>query len=90
MHRPRKRSASFGCQPRTARSFLTDLRNGRSPILAMGDEDGDVQIEYGGTDSGTYPEGAQAGGTRRVTLPDNRKGTRPNGVREQTLADLGA
>ena len=29
-----------------ARAFLTDLRNGRSPIVATGDEDGTVQIEY--------------------------------------------
>ena len=27
-----------------ARAFLTDLRNGRSPIVATGDEDGTVQI----------------------------------------------
>ena len=29
-----------------ARAFLTDLRNGRSPIVATGDEGGTVQIEY--------------------------------------------
>jgi hypothetical protein len=29
-----------------ARAFLTDLRNGHSPIVATGDEDGTVQIEY--------------------------------------------
>jgi hypothetical protein len=29
-----------------ARTFLTDLRNGRFPIIAMGDEDGTVQIEF--------------------------------------------
>jgi hypothetical protein len=26
--------------------FLTNLRDGRSPVVARGDEDGDVQIEY--------------------------------------------
>ena len=35
-----------------ARAFLTDLRNGRSPIVATGDEDGTVQIEYDITDAG--------------------------------------
>jgi hypothetical protein len=29
-----------------ARTFLTDLRNGCSPIVAIGDEDGTVQIEF--------------------------------------------
>jgi hypothetical protein len=35
-----------------ARAFLTDLRNGRSPIVATGDEDGTVQIEYEITEAG--------------------------------------
>jgi hypothetical protein len=35
-----------------ARTFLTDLRNGCSPIVATGDEDGTVQIEFGITDAG--------------------------------------
>ena len=35
-----------------ARTFLTDLRNGRSPLVATGDEDGTVQIEYETTDAG--------------------------------------
>ena len=35
-----------------ARAFLTDLRNGRSPIVATGDEGGTVQIEYEITDAG--------------------------------------
>lgn len=35
-----------------ARAFLTDLRNGRSPIVATGDEDGTVQIKYEITDDG--------------------------------------
>jgi hypothetical protein len=30
----------------STRAFLTDLWNGRSPIVATGDEDGTVQIEY--------------------------------------------
>ena len=29
-----------------ARTFLADLRNGASPIVGTGDEDGTVQIEY--------------------------------------------
>jgi len=35
-----------------ARTFLTDLRNGRAPIFAMGDEDGTVQIELEITEAG--------------------------------------
>ena len=35
-----------------ARAFLADLRNGRSPIVATGDEGGTVQIEYEITDAG--------------------------------------
>ena len=35
-----------------ARAFLTDLRNGRSPIVATGDEDGTVKIEYEITEAG--------------------------------------
>jgi hypothetical protein len=35
-----------------ARAFLTDLRNGRFPIVATGDEDGTVQIEYEITEAG--------------------------------------
>jgi hypothetical protein len=33
-------------------AFLTDLRNGRSPIVATGDEDSRVQIEYEITEAG--------------------------------------
>jgi hypothetical protein len=36
----------------TARTFLTDLRNGRSSIVATGDEDGTVEIEYEITEAG--------------------------------------
>ena len=36
-----------------ARAFLTDLRNGHSPIVATGDEDGTVQIEFESTGAGT-------------------------------------
>jgi FixJ family two-component response regulator len=35
-----------------ARSFLTNLQNGQSPVVAMCDEDGDVQIEYESTEAG--------------------------------------
>ena len=35
-----------------ARAFLTDLWNGRSPIVATGDEGGTVQIEYEITEAG--------------------------------------
>ena len=35
-----------------ARAFLTDLRNGRCPIVATGDEDGTVRIEYEITEAG--------------------------------------
>lgn len=36
-----------------ARKFLTDLRDGRSPIVAAGDEDGTVQIEFETSESGS-------------------------------------
>ena len=35
-----------------ARAFLIDLRNGRSPIVGTGDEDGTLQIEYEITEAG--------------------------------------
>ena len=35
-----------------ASKFLTDLRNDRSPCVARGDEDGDVQIDYESTEAG--------------------------------------
>jgi hypothetical protein len=35
-----------------ARAFLADLRNDCSPIVATGDEDGNVQIEYDSADAG--------------------------------------
>jgi hypothetical protein len=35
-----------------ARAFLADLRNGRSPTVATGDEYGTVQIEYKTTEAG--------------------------------------
>ena len=35
-----------------ARAFLTNLRDGHSPIIGTGDEDGTVQIEYEITESG--------------------------------------
>ena len=34
-----------------ARAFLTDLRNGRSPIVALGDEDGTGQMKFEFNDS---------------------------------------
>ena len=34
-----------------ARAFLTELRNGRSPIVVTGDEDGTVEIEWEITES---------------------------------------
>jgi hypothetical protein len=52
-----------------AREILTDLRNGRSPIVATGEEDGTVQIEYeydGGGISFLSPETERT--TRRLQL----------------------
>ncbi|MBS0643292.1 MAG: hypothetical protein JSS43_25795 [Proteobacteria bacterium] len=34
------------------RTFLEDLSNERSPLVASGDEDGDVQIEFAVTEAG--------------------------------------
>jgi hypothetical protein len=46
-----------------ARTFLTDLRNGCSPIAATGDEEGTVEIEY---------EIAEAGSVFSVRKPGQR------------------
>jgi hypothetical protein len=74
----------------TARSFLTDLRNGRSPILAMGDEDGDVQIEYGSTDSEPVLKVRKPGAQEVLHCRTIEKGLDLSATANELLADLGA
>ena len=73
-----------------ARVFLTDLRNGRSPIVATGDEDGTVQIEYEITEAGPVMLVRKPG--QRHTLQrwviDRRFDLKT--MANELLADLGA
>jgi hypothetical protein len=73
-----------------ARAFLIDLRNGRSPIVATGDEDGTVQIEYEITEAGPVllvrKPGQQQALRRRVIDRTFDLKTTAN----ELLADLGA
>jgi hypothetical protein len=73
-----------------ARTFLTDMRNGRSPIVAAGDEGGTVQIEY---------EITEAGPVLLVRKPGQRDASHRcvvektfdlNTTADELLADLGA
>jgi hypothetical protein len=71
------------------RAFLTDLRNGRSPIVATGDEDGTVQIEYEITETGpvfSVRKPGQRHPLRRVVI--ERSFDMKNTANE-LLADLG-
>ena len=73
-----------------ARAFLADLGNGRSPVVATGDEDGEVQIEY---------ESTEAGPVLMVRKPSDREaiyrsiidtGCDLSAMTNVLLADLGA
>jgi hypothetical protein len=73
-----------------ARAFLTDLRNARSPIVATGDEDGTVQIEYEITDAGPVllvRKPGQRHALHRLII-DRRFDLKTTA--EELLADLGA
>ena len=73
-----------------ARTFLTNLRDGRSPIIAMGDEAGDVQIEYEYMAAGLVvmvrKPGAQDASHRWII----DTGFDPQATANELLADLGA
>jgi hypothetical protein len=73
-----------------ARAFLTDLRNGRSPIVATGDENGTVQIELEITEAGpvmlVHKLGQRHALHRRII--DRRFDLKT--MADELLADLGA
>ena len=74
----------------TARAFLTDLRNGRSPIVATGDEDGTVQIEYEITDAGPSCWSASRASETPCTAASSNGDFDLNTTADELLADLGA
>jgi hypothetical protein len=73
-----------------ARAFLTDLRNGRFPSVATGDEDGTVQIECESTEAGAvllvHKPGEQHASLRLAI----DKGYDLKVIGDELLADLGA
>jgi hypothetical protein len=73
-----------------ARNFLTNLRDGRSPVIARGDEDGDVQIEYESTEAGPVLTVHKPG--ERDALHRCIIGREPDltTIAAELLADLGA
>jgi hypothetical protein len=74
----------------TARTFLTNICDNRSPIVAMGDEAGDVQIEYKNKEAGPvlmlHKPGEQ-NTLHRLTLDS---GFDLQAAAIELLADLGA
>jgi hypothetical protein len=73
-----------------ARNFLTNVRDGRSPVVARGDEEGDVQIEYESTEAGPVLIVRKPGGgntLRRCIINDEPDLTT---IATELLADLGA
>jgi hypothetical protein len=73
-----------------ARAFLAGLRNGCSPIVAMGDEDGTVQLEYEITEAQSVMlvrQLAQRHITHRCIIDDEFD---LRTMADELLADLGA
>jgi hypothetical protein len=73
-----------------ARAFLTDLRDGRSPIVATGDEDGTVQIEYEITEAGPAFLVCKPGEQRILHRCINDRSLDIKSMARELLADLGA
>ena len=73
----------------SARAFLTDLRSGRSPTVATGDEGGTVEIRYEDSGSGPTFLVHRPGGrdTPRCWAMDRTFDIKL--VAEELLADLG-
>ena len=74
----------------TARSFLTDLRNGRSPILAMGDEAATCRSNMGSTDSEPVLKVRKPGARDVLHCWIIEKGLDLTATASELLADLGA
>ena len=72
----------------TAREFLTDLRNGRSPIVAAGDEDGTVQIKFEITESGPIFSVHQPGERCASTSNRNFEGRQGRGGRTHLVSPM--
>ncbi len=73
-----------------ARKFLADLRNDRSPCVARGDEDGDVQIDYESTAAGpvlTVRKPGERNAVHRCIIDREPDLTT---IAAELLADLGA
>ena len=73
-----------------ARAFLADLSNGRSPVVATGDEDGDVQIEYESTEAGPVLMVRKPGDGEAVCGSIIDTGCDLRTMTNVLLADLGA
>jgi len=73
-----------------ARMFLTDLRNGRSSIVAMGDEDGTVQITFEVTDAGVAFEVQKTSEPRALCRCEMDRTFDIKSMADELLGDLGA
>jgi hypothetical protein len=73
-----------------ARRFLTDLRNDRFPIVATGDEEGDVQIEYENTGAGPALIVRKPSDTEAIYRSIIGVGCDLQARANELLADLGA
>ena len=73
-----------------ARTFLTGLRDGRSPIVATGDEDGTVQIEYEITEAGPVFFVRNSGERRALHCCVIDRSFDIETAANELLADLGA
>src|SRR5689334_5900592 len=71
-----------------ARRFLTDLRNGHSPCVTRGDEEGDVQIDYESTEAGPVLTVRKLRDTLHRCIIDREADLTT--IAAELLADLGA
>jgi hypothetical protein len=73
-----------------ARGFLINLRDGRSPIVATGDEDGTVQIEFEFTEAGSVVSVHELGQSHAVSRWVVGRSFDIKAAANELLADLGA
>ncbi len=73
-----------------ARELLSNLRDGRSPIVATGDEDGTVQIEFGSTAVGLVVSVHELGQPHALRRWVVGRSFDIKAVANELLADLGA
>jgi hypothetical protein len=72
-----------------ARAFLTDLRDGHSPIVAQGDEDGTMQIECENTATGPVMRVSQSGQQYTLHRGISDLAFDLKSIADELLADLG-